>query len=57
MNHAFTETLTPANWDTNSNILINKWCDRIDKTFRKSILAKSQPELAVLIKPESKKNP
>jgi len=46
---SFKELVTPTNWSKDSNHLINKWCDIIDKRFQAALTGKTQPRLNALI--------
>ena len=44
--------LDPSNWDKKSNILINKWCQNINRLVHNAILTRNQPALAEIINSE-----
>ena len=44
--------LDPSNWDKKSNILINKWCQNINRLVHNAILTRNQPALAEVINSE-----
>ena len=48
-NDVFKDLLTPSNWNSQSNKLINKWCKSINQRYRTGICKSVQPSLAALI--------
>ena len=48
----FKDLLTPANWNTQSNKLINNWCKTINQYYRTALCKTVQPSLAALINPD-----